>query len=131
MCSIGVEESVVRKVSDGWEKEEEEDENVDGRGGGGDLVGVRGANASLEISAPRRLVSRPSPIGRREGGRGGGLIAPFPAAAAESQWQIRLPFWTTERFSQREVRSLSRMMNVQSAAMMRRLRNLYVRTVKP
>ena len=74
MCSIGVEESVVRKVSDGWEKEE--DENVDGRGGGGDLVGVRGANASLEISALRRLVS----LGHRD--RGGeeeqGLSLPSP-----------------------------------------------------
>ena len=94
----------MRKVSDGWEKEE--DENVDGRGGGGDLVGVRGANASLEISALRRLVS----LGHRRGEEGGGLIAPFPpaAAAAESQWQIQLPFWTTERFSQREA-PISRM----------------------
>ena len=88
MRTIDVGESVVRKGSDEWEKEEEEDENEVGVGGrGGDLdvvvvvvVGVRGANASLEISAPRRLVSRPSPIGRREGGRGGeeGLSLPSP-----------------------------------------------------
>ena len=110
VCSIDVEKIVVRKGSDKWEKgeEDEEDENEDG---GGDLdvvVRVRGENASLEISALRRLVSRPSPIGAAAGdGRGGGLIAPFPAA--QSQWQIQLPFWTTERFSQREART-----NVQS-----------------
>lgn len=74
VCSIDVEKIVVRKGSDEWEKgeEDEEDENEDG---GGDLdvvvvvVGVRGENASLEISALRRLVSRPSPIGAAADGR--------------------------------------------------------------
>ena len=97
----------MRKGGDGWEIEEDEDENG-GRGGGDlfvDFDFVRGANASPGISAalPRRLVSRgPSPIaigipsGER---RRRAYRAP---SSVESQWQIQLPFWTTERFSQRE-----------------------------
>ena len=82
MRTIDVGESVVRKSSDEWEKEEEDENEVGVGGRGGDLDvavgGVRGANASLEISAPRRLVSRPSPIGRREGGGEEGLSLPSP-----------------------------------------------------
>ena len=63
-------------------KTRENEVGVGGRGGDLDVAvvggGVRGANASLEISAPRRLVSRPSPIGRREGGGEEGLSLPSP-----------------------------------------------------
>ena len=114
-------ESVVRRGgSDEWESEEEE-ENAD-RSDLADVVVVRvvrGANASPKISAPRRRL-----VSRRAGGRPSrhrpsdgrrrrrrAYRAPlFPPVAAESQWQIQLPFWTTERFSQREART-----NVQGA----------------